>query len=53
MVVPDTLSGWLSYIERTHHQAICMGLERSVAVRDRLGVGSEAVVITVGGTNGK
>lgn len=48
------LAGWLEYQQRTHPQAIAMGLERAREVARRLGIekpGSQ--VITVGGTNGK
>jgi len=50
---PDTLEGWLQYIERVHPQGIAMGLERVARVRDALGLVPRFVVITVGGTNGK
>lgn len=52
---PDTLDGWLAYIERVHPQTIAMGLERVRAVRDvmAMDVASACPLITVGGTNGK
>ncbi|THF62487.1 bifunctional tetrahydrofolate synthase/dihydrofolate synthase [Pseudothauera rhizosphaerae] len=50
---PSTVDGWLALIEGRHGQHIELGLERVRAVRDALGAASEAVVITVGGTNGK
>jgi dihydrofolate synthase/folylpolyglutamate synthase len=53
MTLPATLAGWLEYIERQHPQAIAMGLERVVAVRDALGLKPAFPLITVGGTNGK
>ena len=53
MTLPDTLAGWLDYIERQHPQAIAMGLDRVVLVRDALALQPAFPVITVGGTNGK
>lgn len=50
---PATLPAWLEYIERQHTRPIELGLERVAQVRDRLAATSDAVVITVGGTNGK
>ncbi len=51
--MPETLDGWLALLEARTGQSIQLGLDRVAAVRDRLGLDSEAVVITVGGTNGK
>lgn len=51
--MPDTLQGWLDALEARPGAAIRLGLERVAAVRDALGAGSDSVVITVGGTNGK
>jgi len=51
--VPADLAGWLSLIEARHGQRIELGLERIAAVRDRIGLDSSAVIITVAGTNGK
>jgi dihydrofolate synthase/folylpolyglutamate synthase len=48
-----TLADWLAHAERAHPKAIAMGLERVQAVRERLGIDFEAVVVTVAGTNGK
>jgi len=49
-----TLAQWLSYLETLHPAAIDLGLERIRCVAARLGVAVQtAVVITVGGTNGK
>lgn len=49
-----SLADWLSYLESIHHRPIDMGLERVRTVADRLGLlPLNAVVITVGGTNGK
>jgi len=47
------LPAWLEYLERVHPASIELGLERVAAVRDRLGLGPEFPIITVGGTNGK
>ncbi len=52
-MLPASLDGWLALLEARHGQRIELGLERVAAVRDRMAVASEAVVITVGGTNGK
>lgn len=51
--LPDTLAGWLALLEARHGQRIELGLERVAAVRERMGAESDAVIITVGGTNGK
>ncbi len=51
--LPQTLAGWLALLEARHGQAIRLGLERVQQVRAALGGDPEAVVITVGGTNGK
>jgi len=50
---PETLDGWLAYIERLHPQAIAMGLERVLSVRHALALDPGYPIITVGGTNGK
>ncbi|HNQ76469.1 MAG TPA: bifunctional folylpolyglutamate synthase/dihydrofolate synthase, partial [Pseudothauera hydrothermalis] len=50
---PSTVDGWLALIERRHGQKIELGLERVRSVRDALGANSNALVLTVGGTNGK
>jgi dihydrofolate synthase/folylpolyglutamate synthase len=49
----DTLQDWLSHCERLHPKAIDMGLERSAAVAERMGLKFDCPVITVAGTNGK
>jgi len=51
--LPVDLAGWLALIEARHGQRIDLGLERIAAVRDRIGLASKAVIITVAGTNGK
>jgi dihydrofolate synthase / folylpolyglutamate synthase len=49
-----SLDEWLDYQQRTHPQAIAMGLDRVRVVARRLGLGHPGKqVITVGGTNGK
>ena len=53
MELPDSLSGWLELLETRHARPIQLGLERVAQVREALKVHSDAVVITVGGTNGK
>ena len=51
--LPASLDGWLALLEQRHGQHIELGLERVAAVRARMQAESDAVVITVGGTNGK
>lgn len=53
MTPPDSLDGWLEYIEGQHPQAIALGLDRVAAVRDAMALHLDCPVITVGGTNGK
>ncbi|MDQ8021053.1 MAG: bifunctional tetrahydrofolate synthase/dihydrofolate synthase [Moraxellaceae bacterium] len=53
MALPDTLAGWLAWVEQQHARPIDLGLERVARVRDALAAHSDAVVITVAGTNGK
>ena len=53
MASPDTLQAWLAHCERLHPKSIDMSLDRVRAVRDRMGLGFDCVVIIVGGTNGK
>ncbi len=57
MLAARTLDEWLAYIETQHSRPIALGLERVATVRNALreagGFDSNAVVITVGGTNGK
>jgi dihydrofolate synthase/folylpolyglutamate synthase len=48
-----SLNEWLAYLEALHPATIDLGLERVVAVRDRLDMRSPFPIITVGGTNGK
>ena len=51
--LPADLAGWLALIEARHGQRIELGLARVAGVQARLGLSSEALVITVAGTNGK
>ncbi|XKH58909.1 bifunctional tetrahydrofolate synthase/dihydrofolate synthase [Halomonas sediminis] len=54
--MPDTLNGWLHYLETLHPVGIDMGLERVAAVADRMRLREQplaACVITIAGTNGK
>lgn len=50
---PQSLSDWLSYLERIHPSAIDMGLDRVARVRDRLGLIPAFPIVAVAGTNGK
>jgi dihydrofolate synthase/folylpolyglutamate synthase len=49
----DNLDDWLKYLETAHPVGIDMGLERITRVKDALQLNFQAVVFTVGGTNGK
>ena len=49
----NSLSDWLTHIERLHAQPIALGLERVLLVKRALGIRQGVPVITVGGTNGK
>lgn len=51
--LPTGVDGWLALLERRHGERIELGLERVAAVRARMRAECDAVVITVGGTNGK
>lgn len=50
---PTTLAEWLDHCERLHPKNIDMGLARSEAIKQRLGLAFKVPVITVAGTNGK
>ena len=52
-IAPQSLSDWLSYLERIHPSAIDMGLDRVARVRDGLGLIPAFPIIAVAGTNGK
>ncbi len=49
----NTLQDWLVHCERLHPTTISMGLERSHAVAQRMGLRFDCPVVTVAGTNGK
>ena len=54
MAQSQSLSDWLSYLEKIHPSVIDLGLHRVGLVADRLGLRQlPATVVTVGGTNGK
>jgi dihydrofolate synthase/folylpolyglutamate synthase len=53
MTRPETLAGWLAYLETLHPKAIAMGLDRVRTVAARLDAGVASPVVTVTGTNGK
>ena len=48
-----SLDDWLDYISSQHPATIALGLDRVRQVAERMGIARPAVVITVGGTNGK
>ncbi len=52
-VKPETLDDWLRHLEQLHPQAIAMGLERVLRVKQALALNPGFPIITVGGTNGK
>jgi dihydrofolate synthase/folylpolyglutamate synthase len=52
-VKPNTVDGWLAYIEALHPKSIAMGLDRVREVANRLSLNPQCPVITVAGTNGK
>lgn len=49
----SSLSDWLQHLETAHPVGIDMGLGRITQVKEALGLRLDAVVFTVGGTNGK
>lgn len=49
----DNLDDWLKHLETAHPVGIDMGLERITRVKEVLQLNFQAVVFTVGGTNGK
>jgi dihydrofolate synthase/folylpolyglutamate synthase len=51
--MPNTLAGWLTYLESLHPKTIALGLERVAQVKQRLNLQPDFPVIIVGGTNGK
>ena len=52
MTLP-TLEAWLAHCERMHPVSMDLSLERTVRVRQRLGLAFTVPVVTVAGTNGK
>ncbi len=50
---PRTLEGWLARCERAHPVEIDLGLARVQAVRERMSIRFDAVLVSVAGTNGK
>jgi len=51
--MPNTLAGWLTYLESLHPKTIALGLERVAQVKQRLHLQPDFPIIVVGGTNGK
>ncbi len=51
--LPDSLAGWLEYIEALHPKTIAMGLDRVNEVKRRMHLSPQFPLIIVGGTNGK
>ncbi len=51
--MPETLAGWLTYLESLHPKTIALGLERVSDVAGRLSLEPDFSIIMVGGTNGK
>lgn len=49
----DNLDDWLRHLEQAHPVGIDMGLDRINHVKDALALHFDALVFTVGGTNGK
>ena len=52
-MTPTSLAEWLAHCERMHPKSMDLSLERTVLVKQRLGISFSAPVITVAGTNGK
>ncbi|CAG2150971.1 bifunctional tetrahydrofolate synthase/dihydrofolate synthase [Cupriavidus plantarum] len=53
MPIFHNLPDWLTHLETAHPVGIDMGLTRITRVKEALGLRIDAVVFTVGGTNGK
>jgi dihydrofolate synthase/folylpolyglutamate synthase len=53
MPIFHNLPDWLAHLETAHPVGIDMGLTRITRVKEALGLRIDAVVFTVGGTNGK
>jgi dihydrofolate synthase/folylpolyglutamate synthase len=52
-MTPTNLQEWLSLLEQRHSKEIDMGLDRVMAVKQKLDIHYNCPVIMVGGTNGK
>jgi dihydrofolate synthase/folylpolyglutamate synthase len=52
-MTPTNLQEWLSLLEQRHSKEIDMGLDRVMAVKQKLDIYYNCPVIMVGGTNGK
>jgi dihydrofolate synthase / folylpolyglutamate synthase len=52
-ISPRTLADWLAHCERMHPISMDLSLERTIQVKERLGLRFDRPVITVAGTNGK
>jgi len=53
MTQPPTLADWLAHCDRLHPSSMDLSLERTVEVKQRLGIQFTVPLITVAGTNGK
>lgn len=52
-MTPKNLAEWLALLEQRHSKEIDMGLDRVMAVKQKLDIQYNCPVIMVGGTNGK
>ena len=52
-MTPKNLAEWLALLEQRHSKEIDMGLDRVLAVKQKLDIHYNCPVIMVGGTNGK
>ncbi len=52
-IPPATLSDWLAHCERMHPISMDLSLERTIEVKNRLGIRFPMPLIVVAGTNGK
>jgi dihydrofolate synthase / folylpolyglutamate synthase len=53
MTAPQTLADWLAHCAAMHPKTMDLSLERTVQVKQRLGIHFDVPVIIVAGTNGK
>ena len=53
MSLPTTLAEWLAHCDRSHPKTMDLSLERTVLVKQRLGINFNCPLIVVAGTNGK